>query len=363
MRGRGHQIFAEGLTRFAAAHADPRVTAVAERTAAPLRVAVHGRPGVGRGTVERALGGAGRAWGIAVTTGPADVLVYATAEVFKAEDVDAIGAADRPVVGVLNKADLIGPLSGRGARASGGPIAAARRRCAELSALAGVAVRPMIGLLTVAALDDLDGGLWAALRTLADEPGTCLDGSFSEFLSADCPVPTEVRVRLLDRLDLFGVALAMVAVRQGRTSGQVRALLHRMGGADDVLRAIAAAGAELRYRRVLDAVAELEALAVSGAVSGAVSRDVNGERITAFLAGDDAVIARMAAAADMAEAAGLEIGAGDGDPAEHLQAAARWQRYSRGSVGPVQRACGADIVRGSMRLWSRSRRTLPGEGP
>ncbi|MEE6179452.1 hypothetical protein [Mycobacterium sp. 050134] len=353
MRGRGHQIFAEGLARFAAAHADSRVTAVAERAAAPLRVAVHGRPGVGRGTVARALGGAGRSSGIAITTGAADLFVYVTAEVFKPEDVDAIAAARRPVVGVLNKADLIGPLSGWDDGAAHGPLAAARRRCAELSTLAGVAVRPMIGLLTVAAMDDLDGGLWAALRTLADHPGACLDGTFAQFLSAQCPVPTEVRVRLLDRLDLFGVALATAAIRQGRTPGQVRALLRRMGGADDVVRAIAAAGAELRYRRVLDAVAELEALAVPGTASG------NAERITAFLAGDEAVVARMAAAADMAEAAGLEVGAGGGDRAAHLRAAARWQRYSRGAICPVRRACGADIARGTLRLWSRA---LPGEG-
>jgi hypothetical protein len=52
----------------------------------------------------------------------------------------------------------------------------------------------------------------------------------------------------------------------------------------------------LRYGRVLDAVAELEALAVSG---GEV-----GERIDEFLRCDDTVIARMASASGAGDQAG-----------------------------------------------------------
>ena len=171
MRGQGHQIFVDELARFAAGRPDPRVTAIAERAAAALRVAVRGRRGVGRGTVARALAGAGAASGIAVTsTGAADldvdVIVYVTTEVIKPEDADAIAAAGRPVLAVLNKADLAGSLSGR---AGDGPIAAARTRCADFSELVGVPVEPMIGVLAVAALDDLDSTLWAALRMLADD--------------------------------------------------------------------------------------------------------------------------------------------------------------------------------------------------
>src|SRR5262249_58587448 len=40
MTGQGHQTFADELARFAAGRADPRVTAIAERAAAPLRAAV-----------------------------------------------------------------------------------------------------------------------------------------------------------------------------------------------------------------------------------------------------------------------------------------------------------------------------------
>ncbi len=368
MRGQGHQIFVDELARFAAGHADPRVAAIAERTAAPLRVVVRGRRGVGRGTVTRALDRAGIASGIsakAQATPSAwaadrdvDIVVYATTEVVKPEDTEAIAAAGRPVVAVLNKADLAGSLSGQ---SGDGPIAAARTRCADLSALVGVPMEPMIGSLAVAAIDDLDRTLWAALRTLAAHPGgtACLDGSFAGFLAADNPVPTDVRLRLLDTLDLFGIALGVAAVRQGRTAAQVRALLRRMSGVDAVLARVTVVGAEVRYQRVLEAVAELEALAVAG--------DEMAETISGFLSRDDTVIARMAAAVDLAEAAGLDPDSIDGpidldrDPSAHLPRAVRWQRYSRGPVSDLHRACGADIARGSLRLWSQACGSLPGE--
>ena len=355
MREQGHQIFVDELARFAAGHADARVTAIADRTAASLRVVVRGRRGVGCSTVARALDRAGRASGIEVTPSArdADMVVYVTTEVVKPEDTDAI-AAGRPVLAVLNKADLAGSLSGRG---GDGPIAAARTRCADLSALVGVPMEPMIGVLAVAALDGLDSASWAALRTLAAHPegAACLDGSFAEFLAANNPVPVELRLRLLDTLDLFGIALGIAALRQGRPTAQVRALLRRISGVDAVLTKLSAVGAEVRYQRVLQAVADLEALAVG---QGRL-----GESISGFLSRDDTVVARMAAAVDLAEAAGLQVGPVDldRDPAAHLPRAVRWQRYSRASVSDLHRACGADIARGSLRLWSQACGSLPGE--
>ena len=372
MTGQGHQRFADELARFAAGRADPRVTAIAGRAGAPLRVVVRGRPGVGRRTVARALDRAGCAAGISATTGAsasardvgdADIVVYVTAEVVKPEDGEAIAAAGRPALAVLNKADLVGSLSGR---SGDGPIVAARMRCAEFSALVGVPMEPMIGLLAVAAIDDLDTSLWAALRVLAADPSgptshnvffqDLFEGSFDGFLAANNPVPTDVRLRLLDALDLFGTALGIAAVRRGGTPARVRALLRRVSGVDAVLSKIAAVGAEVRYRRVLAAVAELEALAVSHTE---IAESING-----FLSRDDTVVARMAAAVDLAEAAGLDVDPGDldrDDPAAHLPRAVRWQRYGRGPVSDLHRACGADIARGSLRLWSQACGSLPGE--
>ncbi|ORW94992.1 hypothetical protein AWB92_00170 [Mycobacterium sp. IEC1808] len=359
MTGHGHRLFVDELARFAAGRADPRVTAITERAGAPLRVAVGGRRGVGCRTVARALDLAGAGRGIAATAGTsagADVVVYVTAEVIKPEDAEAVAAAARPVLAVLNKADLAGSLSGRG---GDGPIAAARQRCARLAALLGHPIEPMIGLFAVAALDGLDDELWAALRVLAADPAGagCLDGSFAGFLAAENPVPTAVRLRLLDTLDLFGTALGIAAARRGRTPAQARALLRRLSGVDAVLDKVAVIGAQVRYQRVLRAVAELEALAV------AAGRD--GEAISNFLASDDTVVARMAAAVDLAEAAGHDPGSDvPDDPAAQLPRAVRWQRYSLGRLGPVsdlQRACGADIARGSLRLWSQACGPLPGE--
>ncbi|MEQ0644618.1 hypothetical protein ABLO07_05870 [Mycobacterium tuberculosis] len=312
MRGQGHQIFVDELARFATSSADQRVVAIAQRAAEPLRVAVRGRPGVGCRTVARALQGAGSSSGMTVTPqaraadSDVDLVVYVTVEVVKPEDREAIAATRRPVVAVLNKADLAGPLSGAG------PIVMAQARCAQFSTLLGVPMESMIGLLAVAALDDLD---------------------------------TEVRLRLLDTLDLFGIALGMAAFRPGRpsrTPAQLRTLLRRVSGVDAVIDKVTAAGSEVRYRRLLDAVAELEALA-------AQAKEIGGP-IGEFLRDDDTVLARMAAAVDVALAVGLDVGPLD-DPAAHLPRAGRWHRYSLDN-GDMHRTCGADIARGSLRLWS-----------
>lgn len=341
MKVRGSQVFVDELERFAAECDDARVSAIAEQAAAPLRVAVRGRAGAGRGTVARALAYAETPAGIAVMPAgsDADVVVQVIAEVVKPEDADAIAAAGCPVLAVLNKADLVGSLSGR---TGNGPLQAARTRCARLAEVAGVPVEPMSALLAVAVFEGFDAASWAALRTLADHPG-CLDGSFEDFVAADNPVPTRARLRLLDSLDLFGTALGIAAVRRGGTEPQVRALLRRVSGIDAVIARLSALGAEARYRRVLEATVELEALAVGRLI---------GERISEFLSRDDTVVARMAAAIEVAEAAGLDAGGG-GDPAGHLARAARWQRYGRESASELHRACGADIARGSLRLWSR----------
>ncbi|WAC91290.1 hypothetical protein [Mycobacterium sp. Aquia_213] len=344
MKIRGNQVFVEELARFAAGCDDGRVTAIAAKAGAPLRVAVRGRAGVGRGTVARALAHAGPASGITVmpAEGEADVVVQAIAEVVKPEDADAIATAGCPVLTVLNKADLVGSLSGR---TGDGPLGAARTRCVHLAELAGDATEPLIALLAVAAFEGLDGTSWAAVRTLAAHPA-CLDGSFEDFVAADNPVPTHARLRLLDTLDLFGTALGIAVVRRGGTLPQFQALLRRVSGIDDVVARLSALGAQVRYRRVLEATAELEALAVGRATIG--------EQVGGFLSRDDTVLARMAAAVDVAEAAGLQVGGCD-DPAGHLPRAARWQRHSRGSASDLHRACAADIVRGSLRLWSRTR--------
>ncbi|BCQ11060.1 hypothetical protein JMUB5695_04521 [Mycobacterium heckeshornense] len=330
MNAQGHRIFADELARFAGEADQPRLSAIAQRIAAPLRVAVHGRRGVGRSTVARALAGAGIEL---AGSAAADVCVHVIAEVVKPEDRDAIAATPYPVLVVLNKADLTGS-------AGGGPLAAARTHCARLSALTGVTVEPMVGLLALAVLDGsvLDS-LWAAVQQLAAHPADL--SSADAFVAAAHPVPRAARQRLVGTLDMFGVTLAVAAARRGCALPQVRALLRRASGVDTVVERIGATGAQVRYRRVVDAFDELQAMAVSD------------QRINDFLRRDATVLARMAAAIDVIEAAGLRVESGD-DRAAQLRRAVTWQRHGRRPDPGLHRRCAADITRGSLRLWSQA---------
>ncbi|HEU4361352.1 MAG TPA: hypothetical protein VFR27_07550 [Mycobacterium sp.] len=329
MSGHGGRGFVDAVARFAAEVANPQVAAIAEGLAAPLRVAVAGRRGVGRRTVANAL----ECLGISVTPDrAADLVVYVIAEVAKPEDAATLAALAQPVLVVLNKSDLTG-----------------RAAAAAVSARLAAPVEPMAALLAVAALGGrLDGPLWAALQVLAAEPA---DLSCAEhFVTGPHPVPRRVRQQLCDTLDLPGITQAVAAARQDWPAAQVRVLLRRLSGIDAVADRVSAVGAAVRYQRLLDAVARLAALAVSDG------------RISDFLLRDDTVVARMAAAVQVVQAAGLAVDAVDtADAATQLRQAARWQRYSRGPVAAVHHACGTDIARGLLRLWSGA--GGPAQGP
>ena len=310
-------IFVDELERFAADVRDPRCGAIAERLAAPLRVAVSGRAGVGRSTVARALTHAGT---LAVTTtSDAELDVYVIAEVVKPEDRAAIGVAGRPVLTVLTKADLIAATDA--GRHPQGPTSAARIHCEQLSARTGLRIEPLVGRLAVAALnDEVDDALWSGLQALADEH----------------PLAASLQRRLVETLDVFGIAQAIAAIRFGATRADTITLLKRLSCIDEVVAAIEFAGAPVRYQRILDAVADLEVLAVSNPLIGE------------FLSCDDTVVARMMAAVDAVEAGGMTVDRGATADA-HLRRAADWRHNQSG----VHRACSADIVRGSLRMWTQ----------
>lgn len=309
----GSRDFAGLLGRCAAELADPRVAAIAAWLAAPLQVAVAGRRGAGRRTVARALECAETAITSQQQADLADVVVYVVVEVVKPEDSAAVAAlrgSGRPVLVVANKSDLTGCAG-----------------AADAAALIGVPVDPMAALLAVAAVDGLTATLWAALqRSVAESQ----------------PLSEAVRQQLCDTLDLPGIDHALAAVRQGCSFGQVQALLRQLSGVDAVALRLSAAGAMVRYRRLLDAVAQLEALAAGDG------------RIGEFLAGNPTVLARMVAAGEVVAAAGVAFDALDAvdAAAARLRAAARWQRYSRGPVNALHHACGTDLARGLLRLWS-----------
>ena len=77
-----------------------------------------------------------------------------------------------------------------------------------------------------------------------------------------------------------------------------------------------------------------------------------GDACCDWLAGDEPVLAAMAAAVDVLESDGLRVDP-DGSPDAHLNRAMRWRGYGRGRVSALHRDCSADIVRGSLRLLDR----------
>jgi len=285
---------------------------------APVPVAVTGRAGAGRDTVRGALRGAGVV--LADPGEPADVDVYVFVETLTPNDVDLLAGADRPCVAVLNKADL---TCFRGE----GPVAAAAARCRELQRRTGVPTRPLAALLAVAAARAAAGerSLIDALRTVGADPARLAPG---------------MRHRLLAELDLFGTAIAAAAVGRGADAPAVAALLHQASGISAVLDEIDRAGAPIRYRRLLGALARLAGLAVGPRGAG----------VAEFLAGDAVALARMAAALDVVGAPETTADAAGGC-VTHLRRAIHWRHYAQGPVSALHRRCGTDISRGALRLW------------
>jgi len=288
------EAFAEVLRRFADESADARLAPIVAGLDAPIRVAVSGRAGVGRGAVARGLA---HRWHVVDTA--AEVVVVVIAEALKPEDEAVVAQcrADQvPSLLVRNKADLDGP---GGVRTPGVP-------CAAL--LADVT---------------LDEDMVSGLRRLA--------AGSADLSSLDAGG------RLLEALDVSGIGHCVRALECGVEPVGLPALLRAASGFDAVLRELDSACAPVRYRRVRAAVRTLRALAL------------HDDAVAAFLAGDDAALAVMTAAVGVLEAARLTVDTGDSAQA-HLRRAVRWRAYSRGPVSALHRACATDVCRGSLRL-------------
>lgn len=262
----------------------------------------------------RALRNVGR-----MVAGPgesADVDVYVFVETLNADDRAVLRSPMRPTVAVLNKADLAG-FGGNG------PMAAAAQRCRELQRVTAVPTRPLSALLAVAGTDPavLDAGLFDALLSLSTAPGRPADGA---------------RHRLAADLDLFGTACAVTAVRSGADRADLAALLQTASGLGEVCAAIERASAVVHYRRLTGVLAEI------GADDAHTAR---------MLTSDGVVLARMAAAAAVVDPAGV-AGPECGSRSDHLRRAVHWQRYARGPVSALHRACAMDVARGALRLWA-----------
>ncbi|MGH3438611.1 MAG: dynamin family protein [Sciscionella sp.] len=181
----------------------------------------------------------------------AEAVLYVLTQGVRADDTDALAAftaatAGREsgpvnVIAVLNKADTIAPESVDGA--DGDLWRAARLLAARQARLLRPTVAdvlPVIGLLAESAKagaftsHDAD-----ALRKLAevDEAGWQMMMAATDiFASWECEVPEGVRHRLLELLDLHGIAVAVQALRAepGMTAGAVRRMLFEASGLADV---------------------------------------------------------------------------------------------------------------------------------
>jgi hypothetical protein len=307
----GRRPFVTELKRFAETVPTANVSPLIRQILDPIRVAVSGRPGVGRSTVEQAL----RGRGVQVVAGAsAELRVLVIAEALKPEDQAALASSELPTVIVLTKADVSAPAT-------------------------AATVVPMIGLL--ATVTNLDDELVAALRSFVDEPPDL--SSVDAFIQAVHPVDRDMRTRLLDRLDRFGIANAVRALAAGAEPTAVVELLQQLSNVDDVLARLHAVAAPVRYRRVQWALGELRAVAAR----------TDDERLWQLLGADATTTALMAAAVDVLEAAGWAVaGAEEADmPARR---AVQWNRYARGPVNALHRACAADVVRGSLRLLDQA---------
>lgn len=326
----GPLALAEDLTEFAATASMPRLLPIIAGLRRPVGIAVLGRAGVGRGTVAAALRERGAA--VVSDAAAADVRVLVCVEALKPEELTLV-ATGPPTLIVLNKADLTGSRSG-------GALRTAHLRAADVQARTGMPTVAMVGLL--AATTPLADALVAALHTLVTTPADL--SSVDAFSRCDHPVDRDTRARLLDRLDRFGVAHAVVALARGADPAELPTLLQGLSNVDGVLTRLDAVAAPVRYRRLRAALAEMRSLAVQ----------FSDERLFRLLNCDATVLATMAAACAVVEADGLRVDPGD-HPGAHLRRAVQWRGYGRGPVAELHRSCGADITRGSLRLLDASR--------
>ncbi|WP_158879547.1 dynamin family protein [Amycolatopsis anabasis] len=161
----------------------------------------------------------------------AEAVLYVVTQGIRADDQQALAAftaatASReagPVnaIAVLNKADTIAPESVEGADGAEDPVWAAARILAEKQAATlkpRVAdVLPVIGLIAESAesggFTSADAEALRQLSTLDDDILDTMLLSADIFTSWECEVPSGTRLRLLEKLDLYGVRRAVTAIR------------------------------------------------------------------------------------------------------------------------------------------------------
>ena len=326
----------------------------------------------------------------------AEAVLYVVTQGVRADDQQALAAftaatASReagPVnaIAVLNKADTIAPESVQGADndiwkaatiLAGKQAALLKPRVAD--------VLPVIGLLAESAES---GGFTSAdaeaLRQLSKLDDPTLDTMLVAadiFTSWDCEVPTGTRLRLLEKLDLYGVRCAIDAIRAEpeMTAGALRRLLLEASGlaavrarlnvvfaarADGIKAAAAlasvtalahASGDPAERQRVHDAIEVLLAKpeahqlrlleALTLVVAGAVD-------MPADLAEE---VLRVGSNADIAEQLGMPGGSREELAAHALERAGWWRSFASFGATPAQSRVAHVVHRAYFLIWRQLR--------
>ncbi|HWD04572.1 MAG TPA: dynamin family protein [Amycolatopsis sp.] len=326
----------------------------------------------------------------------AEAVLYVVTQGVRADDQQALAAftaatASReagPVnaIAVLNKADTIVAETVEG---SGGDVWQAAKLLAQKQASTlkpRVAdVLPVIGLIAESAES---GGFTSAdadaLRQLAGLDDDVLETmliSADIFTSWECDVPAGVRVRLLEKLDLFGVRRAVDAIRAepAITAGALRRVLLDASGLDAVRQRLAVVFAA-RADGIKAAAALASVTALAHASGDAAERQRVHDAIEVLLAKPEAHQLRLlealtlvsSGAVDMPEDLAEEVlrvgsnadlsaqlglpGAARPELAAHaLERAGWWRSFASFGATPAQSRVAHVVHRAYFLIWQQIR--------
>ncbi|MEV6619448.1 dynamin family protein [Amycolatopsis sp. NPDC051106] len=326
----------------------------------------------------------------------AEAVLYVVTQGVRADDQQALAAftaatASReagPVnaIAVLNKADTIAPESVEG---SGGDIWKAATILSEKQASTlkpRVAdVLPVIGLIAESAES---GGFTSAdaeaLRQLADLDDDVLQTmliSADIFTSWECDVPSGTRLRLLEKLDLFGVSHAVEAIRKEPeiTAGSLRRSLLDASGLEAVRQRLSIVFAA-RADGIKAAAALASVTALAHASADPAERQRVHDAIEVLLAKPEAHQLRLlealtlvaSGAVDMPEdlseevlrvGSNADIGAQLGKPgapraelaAHALERAGWWRSFASFGATPAQSRVAHVVHRAYFLIWQQVR--------
>lgn len=326
----------------------------------------------------------------------AEAVLYVVTQGVRADDQQALAAftaatASReagPVnaIAVLNKADTIAPESVEGA---GGDVWKAATLLAEKQASTlkpRVAdVLPVIGLIAESAES---GGFTSAdaeaLRQLAELDDDILQTmliSADIFTSWECDVPAGTRLRLLEKLDLFGISHAVQAIRKEPeiTAGTMRRSLLDASGLEGVRQRLSIVFAA-RADGIKAAAALASVTALAHASGDPAERQQVHDAIEVLLAKPEAHQLRLlealtlvaSGAVDMPEdlseevlrvGSNADIGAQLGKPgatrqelaAQALERAGWWRSFASFGATPAQSRVAHVVHRAYFLIWQQVR--------